>query len=133
MSSYEKMIDIFLQNPNFTQRKIAKFSGFSLSSVEKAIRKYELNLPCVKKPKPRRKKGPADPALEKRVVEMIELGINDSIRDLARKCKTSKSNIQRIKTRNGYNTCTKQIESTNGQKGKRELSTIKKKIEEKMQ
>ena len=34
MSKREKAVDIFLQNPDYTQKQIAKFSGISLATVD---------------------------------------------------------------------------------------------------
>ena len=102
MSKREKAVDIFLQNPDYTQKQIAKFSGISLATVERSIRNYKLNLPLQEKAGGKHPKGTVDKQLEKKALKLFERRRNDSVRDMARKLGTSTATIQRIKKRNGY-------------------------------
>lgn len=65
MNTREKIVDVFLQNPDFTQKKISKITGASLSTVKRCIRNYKLNLPLAKKPNGGRPTGPVDKNLER--------------------------------------------------------------------
>lgn len=102
MNTREKIVDVFLQNPDFTQKKISKITGASLSTVKRCIRNYKLNLPLAKKPNGGRPTGPVDKNLEREALKLFQREPLDSTRDLARKLGTSTSMIQRIKERNGY-------------------------------
>lgn len=108
MNKREKIVDIFLQNPDYTQKKIAQIVGVGSATVKRAIRNYKLNISNDRKPGQGRSVGPADPQMERKALKLFERRRNDSTRDLARKLGTSASMIQRIKARNGYKTYTKQ-------------------------
>lgn len=108
MTTREKIVDLFLQNPDFTLKKIAKIVGTSYRTAKRAIANHRINFSNTKAPKIATRKGPNDPKLEKKVVAMIERHRNASTHDLARKCQTSASMIQRVKRRNGFKTYTKQ-------------------------
>lgn len=108
MNISEIIFDIFQQNPDFTQKQIAKYAGTSLSTVERSIRKHKLNLPLAKKSSTGRSVGTFDKKLEKKALELFKRRRNDSVRDMARKLGTSSTTIQRIKERNDYKSCIKQ-------------------------
>jgi hypothetical protein len=107
MKTREKIVDIFFQNPDFTQYKIAKIAGVSLWTVNKAIQNYKLNISNEIKPRSGRPAGPADMKLERKGIARIILRRCDSSRDLAQKLGTSQTLFQRVKKRNGYKTYTK--------------------------
>jgi hypothetical protein len=108
MSKRETVVDIFIQNPDFTQRKIAKIAGTSFATAKRAIRNYQLNISNESKPIPGRPKGIINKILDRKVCKGIERKRSKSTRDLARLCKTSQAMIQRIKARCGFKTYTKQ-------------------------
>ena len=97
-----------MQNLDYTQKQIAKFSGISLATVERSIRNYKLNLPLQEKAGGKHPKGTVDKQLEKKALKLFERRRNDSVRDMARKLGTSTATIQRIKKRNGYQSLIKQ-------------------------
>ena len=108
MSNREKVVDIFLQNPDYNQKKIAKIAKLSLYTVNQAIRNYKLNITNERKPGSGRRKGTTDKMLERKVKNILKHKKSDSTRDLARKYGTSASTIHRIKVRNNHKTYTKQ-------------------------
>ena len=97
-----------MQNPDYTQKKIAEIAKVSLRTVKRAIRNYKLDISNDRKPGSGRPKGTADKLLERKVKEFLRRRKNDSVRDLGEKCGTFSSTIHRIKVRNGYKTYRKQ-------------------------
>lgn len=108
MNKAENIVDIFVQNPNLSQKKIAKLTDSSLKTVNRAITNYKSNISNAKKPKSGRTKGFVDKKLESKVVNKILKKRDDSVRDLAQKCGTSKSTVHRIKAGNEIETFVKQ-------------------------
>jgi transposase len=66
MNTREKIVDIFLQNLDFTQNKIAKIVDVSSWTVNKAIQNYKLNISNETKPRSGRPACPADMKLERK-------------------------------------------------------------------
>lgn len=108
MSKADKIIELFVTYPDFTQRKIAKIAGVCLSTVEKRIANYKSNISNERREGVGRPTGPVDRKMESKELTKIKARPCDSVRDLARKCKTSASMVQRVKARNDLVTCVKQ-------------------------
>jgi transposase len=79
MEKYDKIVDIFLQNPGFTQPKIARIVGVSRMTVNRAIGRYKYNISLDRKPGSGRKNGPVDKKMENKVVKTIERLRNASL------------------------------------------------------
>ncbi|XP_058462483.1 uncharacterized protein LOC131437267 isoform X1 [Malaya genurostris] len=80
-------------------RKITKMEGVSENAVRNAIRKFGEDNTFEDKPKTGRKTGPANPQLDKRILKAFEQKKEVSVRDVAKKVGTSKSNVLRAKER----------------------------------
>lgn len=104
MEVSEKIIELFLTNPDYRQKDIAKICGMSLSTVKKRIRNYNLNISNAKKPRSGRPKAPANPETERLIVSKLKARRHDSVRDIARKCGVSHGLVQKVKVRNGFQT-----------------------------
>ena len=89
-------------------RKIVKMEGVSEKAVRNAIRKFGEDNTSEDKPKTGRKKGPANPQLDKRILKAFEQKKEVSVRDVAKKVGTSKSNVLRAKERLNLRTYKKQ-------------------------
>lgn len=108
MNTTEKIIELFLTNPDYRLKKIAKICEVSLATVERKIRNYSLNLSNERKPGGGRPKGPQDINLEEEMVKKMKARRFDSSRDIARKFKVSQSLVQKVKKRNQLKSCVKQ-------------------------
>ena len=89
---------------NISYRKLAKRYQVSPESVRNIITKYGNKCSVKDLPKFGRKKGASDPKLEAKIVRSISENPSMSIRDLAKKCRTSVNMIQRTRERNGLKT-----------------------------
>ena len=107
-----KVVEFFRGFPTFSQKKIAEICKTSTRTVRRAFKEYKLNIPLAIKKGNGRKGGPNDKILEDKVLRKIQSHRNMSVRDLALKCKTSKTMIQREKARNNLKTYVKQKQSS---------------------
>lgn len=104
----KNILDDWCKNKGMTLRKLAKKYNVSPAGVHKLINKFGTTVTLEDLPKSGRKRGPSDPELQKRVVQMFNRKPSLSVRDAARKAKTSIGMIQRIKKRCNLKTYKKQ-------------------------
>lgn len=71
MKSRDKVVDLFVQNPDYTQGKIAKIAGCCLKTAKVGIGNYKTNISNARKPGSGRPHGPANPQLEKKAVKRL--------------------------------------------------------------
>lgn len=104
----KNILDDWWKNKGLTIRKLAKKYNVSPAGVHKLINKFGTTVTLEDLPKSGRKRGPSDPELQRRVVQMFNRKPTLSIWDAARKAKTSVGMIQRIKKRCNLKTYKKQ-------------------------
>lgn len=108
MSNAEKIIELYLTNPDISLKTIARIVGVKIRTVRLRVSNYKLNISNERKQGSGGRPGPADPKMEAKVLKKIKDRPCDSMRDLARKCGTSLNMIQRVKARNDLVSCVKQ-------------------------
>lgn len=108
LETRKKILDDWCQIKGITMRKLAKKYKFSPAGIHKLIIKFGNTFSLEDMPKSGRKQGPWDLALQKKVVRMFLQNPTLSVRDAAKKAKTSPSMIHRIKKRCNLKTYKKQ-------------------------
>lgn len=89
------------ENPELSGSAIAKILKLDKSTVCRVIKRYNETLTVERAVGSGRKPGPIDKKLSERVIRSIKNNPSQSLRDQAKKFKTSKSNIQKIRLRHG--------------------------------
>lgn len=118
--------------PGMSLRKLAKMEGVSDKAVRTAIRKFGEDNTFMDKPKSGRKKGPANPLLDKRIMKAFENKKEVSERDVAKKVGTSKSNVHRAKGRLNLRTYKKQKQPKRSPKQEASIRPRVRKLYDKM-
>lgn len=98
----------YIENPLRTQKSIAKDVGVSRETVSRVLKKFSGSLTVERKKGSGKKVGPHDKKLEKKVCSTIKARRGMSTRDVAKKCQTSSSMVQRVKRRNNMKCYKKQ-------------------------
>lgn len=104
----KKIVHTYCAEKNISYRQLAKRYKVSVNAVKNIIVKYGDTCSIKDLPKSGRKKGAKDVKVEKNVLTLIDKNKSMSVRDLAKKARTSVSMIQRIKGRNNMKTYKKQ-------------------------
>lgn len=108
--------------------QIAKRVNVHPASVKRIIEKFGTELSFEDLPRSGRKPGSSDPKLDRKVVDYIRHDRSASIRDLAKKFRTSVGMIQRIKKRNDLRTYKKQKIPKQSPEQKRRAKTRARKL-----
>lgn len=90
------------ENPSLSGSSIAKSLKLPKSTVNKVIKRYKESLTVDQAPGRGRKPGPVDKKLTQKVLKSLKNNPGLSIRDQAKKFKTSASNVFNIRSRLGY-------------------------------
>jgi hypothetical protein len=95
------IVSFFVDNPGVSFSMISKALKLPKSSVGKVIKRYKESLTVERSPGSGRKPGPVDKKLTLKVLKSVRKnpGLSDS--DRAQRYKTSRSNIQNIRSRAG--------------------------------
>lgn len=97
----KQIVHNFHTNPTWTQKKIAKELKVSPVTVSRVLKRFEETLSVATRPGCGRKPGPVDRNVTKKVLKSIENNQGLSDRERAKKCKTSASNVRKIRLRHG--------------------------------
>ncbi|KAF2903701.1 hypothetical protein ILUMI_02473 [Ignelater luminosus] len=95
----EKILYKFVENNSISKRKIATELNNTIRTVQRVIKRYVYTGTVRRKSGSGRKRKFVDRNLELKVLKSLQKNLNLSIRDLARKHRTTKSTVQRIKQR----------------------------------
>lgn len=85
--------------PGLSLKKLAKEANVGIKAVRVAIKKYGEEVSFEDLPRSGRKKGSANPKLDTKIKQAFAAKKGISVRDLAKKLGTSKSNVDRAKGR----------------------------------
>lgn len=113
---------------SISMRKIAKEENLPVSSVSYIIKKFGETNTIHNLPKSGRKKGSFDQEKSRRVMEIIKKKRELSVRDIAKKAKTSIGMVQRVKARNNLKTYKKQKQPKRDEKQSSKAKTRTKKL-----
>jgi hypothetical protein len=98
----KKIVHKFNENPNGSGRSIGKELKLPQRTVSNVIKRYKNTLTIERAPQTGRKAVPVDKELSKRVMKSLMNNPGLSIRDQGKKFRTSKTNIQKIRSRHGF-------------------------------
>lgn len=102
LENRKKILHKYTENPNVSASSIAKCLKLPKSTVCNVIKLFKATLTIDRAPGSGRKSGPADKKLALKVIKSLKNNPGLSVRDQAKKFNTSKSNIQKIRSRCGY-------------------------------
>ncbi|XP_047993581.1 uncharacterized protein LOC125240438 [Leguminivora glycinivorella] len=124
----KRIVDKYVREKGISMRMIAKIEKVSRSAVFNAIKKYGQDLSFKDKPKSGRKIGSHNRNLDSKICRKIKTSPNASIRDVAKKCKTTVGMVQRAKKRNNLRTYRKQRKPKRSQKQAASVKTRLRKL-----
>lgn len=104
----KKILHIWCTEKGISFNRIAKRVKVQPASVKRIIERFGKELSFEDSTRRGRKPGSVDPKLDQKVVDYIQQNRSASVRDLAKKFKTSIGMIQRIKKRHNLRTFKKQ-------------------------
>lgn len=108
LETKKKVLHIWCTEKGVTFNQIAKRTKICPESVKRIIEKFGNECTLRDLPRSGRRPGPSNPELDQKVVNYILKNRSASIRDLAKKFKTTIGMIQRIKRRHDLKTYKKQ-------------------------
>lgn len=89
------------ENPSYSGSDIARVLKLCPQTVNRVIKRFNESLTIERAPGSGKKPGPVDKILSQKVIRSIKSNPGLSLRDQAKKFKTSKSNIANIRSRHG--------------------------------
>ena len=98
------IIDKWLDDPQCPRHFIAKALKISRSTVDEVINRYSTTLSISRKSGSGGKRGSRKPQLDQKIASVILKNRNMSVRDIAAKCQTNATMVQRAKKRKGLKT-----------------------------
>lgn len=101
---HELIVRLFIENPHWPQRRIAKEAKASKKTVYNALTRFKQDLNLTRKPGSGRKKGFACPRKAEKVVHSLEKNPGLSNRKLAEKADCSEFLVRKIKKDAGLKT-----------------------------
>lgn len=123
-----RVLDTWLREKGVTMNNLAKRFGIHPGTVKSIINKFGEHYTFDDLPRRGRKPGPADPNLDRKIVNLINRKKSMSIRDLAKKAGTTVGMVQRIKKRNNLKTYKKQKTSKQSAEQKSRAKTRARKL-----
>lgn len=102
------IVQTWCRNKDISLRQLAKMHNVSPNGAKKVIIKFGEHNTLQDLPGRGRKKGAANPKLEKKIVELFSKNKSISVRDVARKVGVSNANVQKTKERLNMKTHKKQ-------------------------
>jgi transposase len=102
LKNRKKILSFSLENPGSSSSSIAKKLKLPKSTVCSVIKRYNQSLTMDRSPGSGRPAGPVDKNLTKRVVRSFKVNPGLSDNDRAEKYKTSRTNVQNIRSRAGW-------------------------------
>lgn len=124
----KKIIDKWLENPSRPNHFIAKNLNVARSTVDSVIKRYLETLTVKRKQKSGGKNGAHDKSLDKKIVGVIVKNRAMSSRDVARKCNTNQTMVQRCKKRAGLKSRKKQKNYKSYRKAKKDNKNTSSKV-----
>jgi len=103
----EKILRMYTDNKQMSASQIGKQVGCCAKTVYNTLRRIRATQSVERKPGSGRKKGPIHQKLEAKVVKTVANNRSMSERDIAKKCKTSRSMVTRVKNRNNFKSYSK--------------------------
>lgn len=98
----KKILSKYNQNTAASYSKIAKNVGVAKSTVQKVISNYKKTFTIERKVGSGKKAGPIDTNLANKVISAFKKNPSLSLRDVAKKCNTSKSYVHKVKQNRGF-------------------------------
>lgn len=101
-SQREKIIQKFLEDPTVTITALARWADIPRTTVGRIIENFKSNKsPIVKRPGAGRKVGTGNVEREEKIIEMLKIHPQLTVRQLAQMFGTCPANVQKIKVRHG--------------------------------
>lgn len=94
---HENILYKYVQYGDNSTKKVALELNTSIRTVQRVLKRFRETGGIRRQPGSGRKRGFVDKKIEKKVIAALQRKPTLSVRDLAKKCKTSKSTIQRVK------------------------------------